>query len=150
MKYSRQRELILQAVQNASGHPAADEIYAALRQSEPSLSLGTVYRNLNLLAAHGLIRRVPVPGAADRFDAAAEAHHHLFCTRCGGVFDLAPGLAGPFAEALLRATGFWMDPCGLTVRGVCEACRAEEKHETAGGREHEHSTQTQEKGRKPS
>lgn len=135
MKYSRQREMILQAVRSHPDHPTADEVYATLRRTEPNLSLGTVYRNLNFLAAHGLIRRVPVPNASDRFDGAMTEHHHMLCTSCGGVFDLAPGLAEALSDELLRETGFRMDRCGLMVRGVCAECREKEQHSTAGGRE---------------
>ena len=68
MRYSKQRELILNQVQTRSDHPTANAIYAALREVCPGLSLGTVYRNLNCLVDAGSIRRVEVPGHADHFD----------------------------------------------------------------------------------
>ena len=52
MKYSRQRELILNEVIDSKGHPTADEVYDGLKKTNPSLSLGTVYRNLTLSLIH--------------------------------------------------------------------------------------------------
>ncbi len=64
MKYSRQRELILETVMENPVHPTADTVYAMVREQEPNISLGTVYRNLNLLAEQGILRRIPMPAAA--------------------------------------------------------------------------------------
>ena len=60
MKYSRQRELILETVMENPVHPTADTVYAMVREQEPNISLGTVYRNLNLLAEQGILRRIPI------------------------------------------------------------------------------------------
>ena len=57
MKYSRQRELILETVMENPVHPTADTVYAMVREQEPNISLGTVYRNLNLLAEQGIDRK---------------------------------------------------------------------------------------------
>ena len=58
MKYSRQRDLILKALRENVVHPTADFIYTVLKEKEPNLSLATVYRNLNLLANEGIIRKI--------------------------------------------------------------------------------------------
>ena len=58
MKYSRQRDLILKALRENVVHPTADFIYTVLKEKEPNLSLDTVYRNLNLLANEGIIRKI--------------------------------------------------------------------------------------------
>ena len=64
MKYSRQRELILETVQRSDDHPTADTIYTRVRAQDPKVSLGTVYRNLNLLCENGQLLKVPIPGPA--------------------------------------------------------------------------------------
>jgi len=66
MKHSKQRELIRQTVQHSPEHLTADQVYEQLKTEHATLSLGTVYRNLNLLAEQGVIRRIPVSGGADR------------------------------------------------------------------------------------
>ena len=88
MKYSRQRELILETVMENPVHPTADTVYAMVREQEPNISLGTVYRNLNLLAEQGILRRIPMPAASDRFDGRTDSHHHMRCCGCGNLFDL--------------------------------------------------------------
>ena len=85
MRYSKQRELVMQTVQNLCDHPTAEEIYDTAAKECPGLSLGTVYRNLNSLVEAGRVRRVSIPGQADRFDHTLAWHSHLYCTVCGGV-----------------------------------------------------------------
>lgn len=87
MRYSKQRELVMQTVQQMCDHPTAEEIYDKAAQECPNLSLGTVYRNLNSLVEAGRVRRVSIPGKADRFDHTLPWHSHLYCTVCGGVTD---------------------------------------------------------------
>lgn len=87
MRYSKQRELVMQTVQNLCDHPTAEEIYDAAVKECPGLSLGTVYRNLNSLVDAGWVRRVSIPGKADRFDHTLPWHSHLYCTMCGSVTD---------------------------------------------------------------
>ena len=87
MRYSKQRELVMQTVENLCDHPTAEEIYDTAAKECPGLSLGTVYRNLNSLVEAGRVRRVSIPGQADRFDHTLAWHSHLYCTVCGGVTD---------------------------------------------------------------
>ena len=87
MRYSKQRELVMQTVQALCDHPTAEEIYDTAVKECPGLSLGTVYRNLNSLVEMGRVRRVSIPGKADRFDHTLPWHSHLYCTVCGCVTD---------------------------------------------------------------
>ena len=61
MRYSKQRELVMQTVERLCDHPTAEEIYDKAAQECPNLSLGTVYRNLNSLVEAGRVRRVSFP-----------------------------------------------------------------------------------------
>ena len=124
MRYSRQRELILRQVQSRCDHPTADEIYTAVRDECPALSLGTVYRNLNTLAEQGEIRRVTMPGQADRFDRTTRPHAHLCCRRCGGVVDV-PVDAAVFEMIRSGCAGAEVDECALTLYGLCAGCAKE-------------------------
>ena len=56
-RYSRQREMIYRAVVGSKEHPTAEMVYQWLKPANPNLSLGTVYRNLNLLAEEGILIR---------------------------------------------------------------------------------------------
>ena len=88
LKYSRQRESILEFLQGRDDHPTADTVYMNIRRIYPNISLGTVYRNLSLLASLGEIRRITCEDGAERFDAVTKPHYHVVCRRCGRVEDL--------------------------------------------------------------
>lgn len=88
MKKSRQRDAILSNLQSRCDHPTADMIYMDIRKEIPNISLGTVYRNLSLLADHGMILRLSIDGKAERFDGITDTHYHFICQECGEVEDL--------------------------------------------------------------
>ena len=68
LKYSRQREAIKASLMNRCDHPTADALYASIREEFPNISLGTVYRNLNLLVETGEIRKLSCGSGADHYD----------------------------------------------------------------------------------
>lgn len=88
LKYSRQREMIKEFLMTRKDHPTADVVYMNVRQSNPNISLGTVYRNLTLLADIGEIQRLRVGDGVDHFDADTSPHYHFICNACGAVIDL--------------------------------------------------------------
>ncbi len=88
LKYSRQRESIKEYLMNTTEHPTADTVYMHVREEYPHISLGTVYRNLNLLADIGEATKITTAFGGDRFDGRTEPHYHMACTHCGRVIDL--------------------------------------------------------------
>ncbi len=88
LKYSRQREEIKNFLMTRKDHPTADVVYMNVRENYPNISLGTVYRNLTLLADMGEILRLRVGDGVDHFDADTSRHYHFICTECGSVIDL--------------------------------------------------------------
>lgn len=123
-RYSRQREMILRWVSGTTEHPTAEMVYQGLKPEEPSLSRGTVYRNLNLLAEEGKLERMPLP--VERYDARTEPHPHFQCRCCGRISDLSL----PYQEELDRAAaeqiGARVLRHDLFFYGVCAQCQAEE------------------------
>lgn len=87
-KYSRQRESIKEYLYNTKEHPTADNIYIKIREKYPNISLGTVYRNLNLLVAQGEIIKLSTGDGSDRFDGNPLPHYHFVCTECSCIQDL--------------------------------------------------------------
>lgn len=87
VKYSRQREAILNQVKNRGDHPTAETLYAELKPGMPNLSLATVYRNLRKLEELGEITTVTTDGVT-RYDCRIEPHAHFFCKECGAMLDL--------------------------------------------------------------
>lgn len=88
LKHSRQRDSILEFLSTRKDHPTADTVYMNVRQSFPNISLGTVYRNLTLLADIGEISRIRVGDGVDHFDYDTSPHYHFICSECGCVADL--------------------------------------------------------------
>ena len=82
LKYSRQRESIKEFLRNRTDHPTADVVYENMKLIYPNISLGTVYRNLSLLADLGEIKKLSSFAGADHFDGRTERHCHFMCTRC--------------------------------------------------------------------
>ncbi len=92
-KHSKQRDAILDYLHSTKAHPTADTVYEHVREVMPNISLGTVYRNLNMLADGGEILRLSCGGTSDRYDGNPELHYHFLCKECGNVSDLEmPGL----------------------------------------------------------
>ena len=88
LKYSRQREAIKEYLSHTHDHPSADTIYMHIRQQYPNISLGTVYRNLNLLVEQGEIIKINCQDGSDRFDGNTDPHYHFLCKDCNNVLDL--------------------------------------------------------------
>ena len=124
-RYSRQRELIYQAVQGSKEHPTAEMVYQWLKPANPNLSLGTVYRNLTLLAQEGVLVRMLFP--VERYDACTHPHSHLRCDGCGRVLDLElPYDPELDAAASAAEPGFAITGHELLFSGRCPACAGEE------------------------
>jgi len=87
-KKSQQREKILELLKSTDQHPTADWVYEHLKKEFPKLSLGNVYRNLNILVEQGRIRELNFGSTFDRYDAHIEEHYHFICKKCGAIYDL--------------------------------------------------------------
>ena len=88
IKYSRQREAIKEYLANTKEHPTADTIYRNIRAIYPNISLGTVYRNLNLLVERGEIIKINGIDGSDRYDGNIHDHYHFICKKCQRVLDI--------------------------------------------------------------
>lgn len=119
-----QRQLVLDAVRSMTNHPTVDEIYARITQTHPSISKGTVYRNLNLLAEQGEILRIQIPNAADRYDFRIQRHYHLRCQRCGHIFDVTMAYQEHLEEKIENPGGFTILSHDIIFSGICPDCQA--------------------------
>ena len=118
-----QRALVYEAVNRLKSHATAAEIYEAIAAQHPSISRGTVYRNLNRLVETGQIRRVEIPGEADRYDHICEAHYHVQCVVCRRIFDVEMERL-PAPEIHIKdAHGFSFVGHDLIFKGICPDCQ---------------------------
>ncbi len=122
---TKQRAEILRALIEAGCHPTAEELCELVRKELPHLSLATVYRNLEVLAAEGSIIRLKTPTPQWRFDANPVAHAHVTCRLCGKVDDIR----GRSRESLVDVywdeidSDFTVEKVSVDFFGVCSGCR---------------------------
>lgn len=110
---------ILDTIARSHGHMTAEQVLASVRQLHPTVSMSTVYRNLNIFADTGKIRRIQRAASADYFEKNLMPHDHAFCVECGSISDftisgLKDFLAGNFSHPILSFE--------LLVNYVCPAC----------------------------
>lgn len=124
LKYSRQRESIKEYLSKTRSHPTADSVYLHVKEEFPNISLGTVYRNLNLLADIGEAVKIATPDGGDRFDGRTEPHYHVVCTSCGNVFDLE--LDPQYMESVNQTANQYFDGTidnhTSLFYGICSEC----------------------------
>lgn len=119
--YSRQREAILQVLRSTDTHPTANWIYNKVREQIPSISLGTVYRNLSALAATGEILAIDVGDGFEHYDGDISPHLHLNCRCCGNIQDLV--LESDVFGQLASEHGFSPETSIYVIYGICKKCK---------------------------
>ncbi|MBN2474950.1 MAG: transcriptional repressor [Pirellulales bacterium] len=128
---TRQREVILEELRKLTSHPTATGLYAMVRRRLPKVSLGTVYRNLELLVQQGVIRKLEFSGSEARFDGNTEQHDHIRCVRCGRMDDLGGGPLELTDGKHHDCDGYKVLGYRLVLLGVCPRCNAERAGEDA-------------------
>jgi len=121
-----QRKTILNILRQTKSHPSADEIYELVRKQLPRISLGTVYRNLELLAKMGLIQKLELGGTIKRFDWNPNKHYHIRCLICGQVDDAPIAPLNKLEDELYGATVFSIIGHRLEFEGLCPNCTEKE------------------------
>ena len=129
---TRQRQVVLDELRKLHSHPTASELYEIARRRLPKISLGTVYRNLELLAGDGTIRKLDVPGAEARFDGDLSEHYHVRCVHCGRVGDVHETPVRPAGSPPREVGGFQIIGYRLEFLGVCPECGGSTESEAGG------------------
>ncbi|MGH2534103.1 MAG: Fur family transcriptional regulator [Thermomicrobiales bacterium] len=119
-----QRTLILNVVKVADGHLTAGEIFERVRQRDPRVAYGTVYRSLHLLAQHGLIQELTFADQASRYDARVERHDHVHCTECGLLVDVDVPVALIARHVAEEQSRFQVTDHHTVFYGRCPDCRS--------------------------
>jgi Fur family transcriptional regulator, peroxide stress response regulator len=129
MKYkrSRQRASILELLRQTESHPTADLLYQKLKKKFPSLSLGTVYRNLNILVEQGLVEKLPFGSTYDRYEAIKNPHYHLVCQACGSVDDFDMACYTEINQQAQKMSSFHILRHRIDFFGTCEKCQSKNK-----------------------
>ena len=130
------RRVVLEVVRATESHPTAELVHRMVRRRLPRVSLGTVYRNLRLLVAEGLVKELPGPHA--RFDGNTSDHHHFTCLGCGRIVDVDGPLTEPHSRALCTRVaaqgGFSVTHHRIEFYGRCPGCRRKSNRVAPRGR----------------
>lgn len=119
---TRQRNVILEELRKVKDHPTADKLYRIVKRRVPSISLGTVYRNLNLLRDEGKIQELTCGKYTSHYDGDVTNHNHFFCIRCRNVFDLDVSALKNLDKRIARRMGFYISYHRLDFYGYCSKC----------------------------
>ena len=118
---TKQRQIILDVLKKMKNHPTADEIYEAVRHHLPRISLGTVYRNLQILSRSGMIRTL-TDGERMRFDSSLHEHYHIRCLACGRVDDMPESALRELGEKIVGESNYKILGFKMEFVGICPAC----------------------------
>ncbi len=121
MRYSRQREALLELLRSTNTHPDAEWLYTGLKKEYPNISLGTVYRNLRQLTDAGEILELS-DGMISHFDGDISPHYHMKCNSCFGIYDIHKDNV---SITVKTDNGFTIDGFSLMLNGICHNCQQE-------------------------
>ena len=114
-------------LESRKDHPTADVVYENVKKTYPNISLGTVYRNLSLLADMGEVIKISTKEGSDRFDATTEPHYHFTCDSCGCVQDIIMPPIARIEKEASEYTNFTIHSHEIQFFGKCSNCQNKEK-----------------------
>jgi len=124
---SRQREAILEIIKSTAKHLTAKEVFQDVRKTIPKISLGTVYRNINLLKELGEIREIVYGNKESRLDGMTEEHHHFHCYSCGDLFNIYASISKEIEETINKEQGLIVTDHKIEFYGYCNQCQRRAK-----------------------
>ena len=122
---TKQRRVIFEELRKLDSHPTADEVYEMARVRLPRISLGTVYRNLEILSEYDMIRKLELGGTQKRFDGNLGNHYHVRCIRCGSIEDVPLEPLTTIENAIRKVSDYEIIGSRLEFIGVCPQCKKE-------------------------
>ena len=123
---TKQRRVVYETIKQTHSHPTADWIFEKVRSKLPKVSLGTVYRNLNVLKNEGLVREIYGNDRRAHFDADTSKHAHFICSTCDQIIDVR-GIKNIDWRTLKDLVGCEVDDQDVVFSGRCPACRKDTK-----------------------
>ena len=105
----------------SGGHLTVDDLYAQLKEHFPSLSLATVYKNINAMLEKGLVFELKLKGRKDHYELVKEHHSHVICESCGKIKDLDLPLLIQ-ADMAKKITNYNINSATATLYGTCPDC----------------------------
>ncbi len=122
MRLTSQRQVILEELQKVTSHPTASDVFDIVRKRLPRIGLGTVYRNLDLLAERGVIKKLEVGGEQKRFDGDTSPHYHIRCVKCNRVEDIFIERLGELEKSAASCCDYKILDHHVQFSGICSKC----------------------------
>ena len=123
MNYSKQREIIFEALKENVVHPTAETLYEIIKKNYPDVSKATLYRNLSLLTDLGVIKKIDGLESSAHFDHNTHLHYHFICDCCGKIFDVTSNVAQNVVDKTEMETGFNVTNHEFVFHGLCNDCK---------------------------
>lgn len=120
-----QRRAVLEALEEAKGHPSAEDIYLIVKKKNPRVALGTVYQALSVLEEIGVVGSKHWSESPTRYDLNVEPHLDIRCVRCGEVSEIPGVELGELEERIRDNTTYEITRAMLVLEGLCPICRRE-------------------------
>ncbi|WP_080507476.1 Fur family transcriptional regulator [Bryobacter aggregatus] len=127
LSLTHQRLVIYEELMAMGEHPSPEALYERVRKQIPSLSLATVYNNIKTFVEHGLVREMSIHHGSLRLENNPNPHHHLVCTRCKAIEDLAEDNFEPIRFKKSIPKGFAVHRFSVEVLGLCKRCSSSSK-----------------------
>lgn len=121
LKATPQRLAIIQLMHQA-GHISIDELYQKIREKFSSISLATLYKNVNTMLEVSLIREVKIAGQKTKYEIEKEAHAHVVCKSCGELKDIAIEPLSLLQKSM-AISQYKMDEISIVISGICPECQ---------------------------
>jgi Fur family peroxide stress response transcriptional regulator len=119
---THQRQVIYETVMSLPGHPSPEAIYDQVKAQIPSISLATVYKNIQTFLDSGMLKKVSTYHGALRVESNLKPHHHLVCVRCKSIMDVDADKIDPIRLRQRLPKGFQVTRIAVDILGVCENC----------------------------
>lgn len=121
--FTRQRAAVYGYLRKVDHHPTAEEVFLAVKQDLPKISLATVYKNLEALVACGAASKLAYGDAATRYDIRTDHHYHSRCLKCGRITDIDPQAGATALKSIKPPSGFKVEDYRVELLGYCKNCK---------------------------
>lgn len=123
LRWTPQRRTLIEVLSKTNGHVTGVELIERCREIDPETIPSTVYRTLDVLEELGLIRHGHGADGREEFHVMpAVEHGHLYCSECGGSWEVTAEEAAALVRSLRSSRGFAVDLSHVTIVGTCASC----------------------------
>lgn len=126
LKFTRQREAILDTLYNLDEHHTPEELYNIIQEKNPDMKIGiaTVYRTLQLLEDHDIVTSISFGTQGKKYELGAKEHHdHMICTACGDIIEFVDDEIEKRQHMIADELGFKMQSHSMQIYGICQKCQ---------------------------